>query len=116
MTLNMLVERAECLGGNMAHEHLTDDIGCNPRANGPPTPGEVVLNAHMDERTVRVQKPGDVHPATDPADMRKVDAMLVRFQALPGRPAHGKAVTMRRHLHQSFCRLPGEHFDPTIMR
>ena len=84
MTLNMLLERAECLGGNMAHEHLTNDIGRDPRPNGPPTPGEVVHNADMDQWAIRVQKPGDVHPATDPADMREVDAMLVRFQALPG--------------------------------
>src|SRR5262249_9206626 len=116
LTLNMLFQRAEGLGGNVLHEQLADDILGHPGADGPPAPGEIVHNAYMDERTVRVQKPGDVHPTTDPADMREVDAMLARLQALPGGPAHGEAVPMRRHLHQPFGRLSGEHRDPAIMR
>src|SRR5437667_6148781 len=116
MTLNMLFERAKGLGGNVLHEQLTDDIMGHQGADGPPAPGEIVHNTHMEERTVRVQKPGDVHPATDPADMGEVDAMLERLQALPGGPAHGEAIPMRDHLHQAFGRVAGEDFDPPVMR
>src|SRR5262249_7282485 len=84
-------------------------------ADGPPAPGESVHNAHMDERTVRVHKPGDVHPATDPADMGDMHPMLVRLQTLPGGPAHGKAVPMRGHLYQAFGGVAGEDGDPPVM-
>src|SRR5712692_5020357 len=116
MTLNMLFERAEGLGGNVLHEQLADNIMGHQRADGPPAPGEIVHNAHMDEWTVRVQKPGDVHPATDPADMGEMHPMLARLQALPGGPAHGKAVPMRGHLHQAFGGVAGEDLDPSVMR
>src|SRR5437879_4793393 len=116
MTLNMLFEGAEGLGGNILHEQLSDDIAGHPGADGPPAPGEIVHNAYMDERTIRLQKPGDVHPATYPADMREADAVLVRLQALPGGPTHGKAVAMRRHLHQPFGGTALQDGDPAIMR
>src|SRR5262249_14100455 len=73
---NMLLERAQGLGGNMAHEQRADDIMGHPRANGPPTPGEIVHNAHMHQRAIRRQQPDDFHAATDAAHMGKIDAML----------------------------------------
>jgi hypothetical protein len=70
----------------------------------------------MDQGAIRLQKPGDGHPATDPAHMGKMDAMLRRLQALPGGPAYGEAVTMGRHLHQPFGRTVLKDGDPAIMR
>src|SRR3989442_1178590 len=55
MTLNMLLERAEGLGSNIAHEHLTDDRGRDPRPNGPPTPGEVFVS-NIASKTLRTLK------------------------------------------------------------
>jgi hypothetical protein len=57
--LNML-ECAECLGGNMAHEHLTDDM-VQSTGQWATAPGKVMHNADMDQRP-SVSKPGDVHP------------------------------------------------------
>src|SRR5262249_22481322 len=54
MTLTLLLERAEGLGSNTAHEHFANDRGRDPRAHGPSPPGEVVDNTDMDERTLGV--------------------------------------------------------------
>ena len=116
MTFNMVLKRAEGLGGDVAHEQCADDIGGKPRTNRPPPPGEVVYNADMDQRAVRFQKPGDIHPPTDPAHMGKMDLMLSGFYALSSRPADGKPVTMRGHLHQTVWEVSREDPDPAIMR
>src|SRR5205807_808840 len=47
--------------------------------------------------------------------MSKMDTMLRRLQALTGRPAHGKAVTMRCYLHDAVGVVAGEHMDPPVM-
>src|SRR5215831_21087058 len=70
--LNMLLERAQRLGGNIAHEQRANDIIGYPWANRPPTPGEIVHNAHMHQRAIRRQQPDDFHTAADAAHMGKI--------------------------------------------
>src|SRR6266446_692565 len=116
MPFNMLFDGAECLRGNIAHEEFSDDIVSDQRPNGRPAPREVVHNTDVHQRAIRFQKPGHFHPSTDATHMGKIDAMVYRVKALASRPAHWKAVTMCRHLHQAFCRVSREYVDPTIVR
>src|SRR4249920_3017168 len=116
MPFNMLFDGAECLRGNIAHEEFSNDIVGDQRPNGRPAPREVMRNTDVHQRSIRFQKPDHFHPSTDATHMGKIDAVVYRVKALTSCPAHGKAVTMCRHLHQAFCRVSREHVDPTIVR
>src|SRR6266487_676417 len=105
MSFNMLFDGAECLRGNIAHEEFSNDIVGDQRPDRRPAPHEVMHNADVHQGAICVQKPGYCHPSTDATHMSKIDAMLSRVKALASRPAHWKAVTMCRHLHQAFCRV-----------
>jgi hypothetical protein len=47
--------------------------------------------------------------------MRETDAMMSRLKALTSGPTHGQTGTMRGHLHDAFCAVSGEDFDPLVM-
>jgi hypothetical protein len=101
----MLFDDPEGLGGNIAYEEFSDDIAGNKRPDGWPAPREIVHNTDVHQRSIRFQKPGHFHASTDATHMRKMDTVLERIKALARRPAHWKAITMRRHLYQAFCRV-----------
>ena len=92
----MLRERAEGLGSNTAHEHLTNDRGRDPRAHGPSTPGGVVPNTDMDESKAFTSRKAHVRP---------------RQAALGPRPAGmglscSSACTQRRHMQPARAHTP----------
>src|SRR5215471_20204000 len=100
MPFNISFDGTECLRGNIAHEEFSNNIVGDPRPNGRPAPREVVHNTDVHQWSIRFQKPDYLHTSTNTTHMRKIDAMVSRVKALASRPAHWKAITMCRHLHQ----------------